>query len=381
MLRRPNWWYLLLCLTTMTPATVDAGPIDTMLPGTWYEIPNSKLSSVFPNPAPPGSPTAVIQAWSSGAYDTQRDRLIIWGGGHSDYSGNEIYAFSLATMTWSRLTNPTMDVSGTESSGYYPDGKPRSRHTYDYLEYLGPPFDRLCSFGGSGLYPSGQITVRNTDCFNFASSTWSRYADCPAAGIGICSAYDPVKKHAWVHGPNSNGQLTEYDPVANTWTARGVAGPGDVYYTNGEIDPVRRRYIAIGNNVAASWNIDAVGTLPRTNLATTGATAIQAVSNPGLAYDPVSDKLVAWSGGTDVYTLNLNTLVWTKVPAAASNTVTPSAPDPRGTYGRFRYVPSKNAFIVVNGTDTNVFVYKLSAGGGAPADSVSPGPISTLIAH
>ena len=30
-----------------------------------------------------------------------------------------------------------------------------------------------------------------------------------------------------------------------------------------------------------------------------------------------------------------------------------------GTYGRWRYVPSKNVFIVVTSVDKNVFVYRL----------------------
>ena len=28
--------------------------------------------------------------------DTTRGRLVIWGGGHADYKGNEIYAFDFA---------------------------------------------------------------------------------------------------------------------------------------------------------------------------------------------------------------------------------------------------------------------------------------------
>ena len=34
----------------------------------------------------------VIGAWSSGVADTVQDKLFIWGGGHVDYGGNEIYA-------------------------------------------------------------------------------------------------------------------------------------------------------------------------------------------------------------------------------------------------------------------------------------------------
>lgn len=335
------------------------------------------MNAVFPNPAPPGSPWAVIAAWSGGAYDSKRDRLIVWGGGHSDYSGNEIYAFNVNTLTWQRVNNPSLDVGGSEASGVYPDGKPRSRHTYDGVEYLPPPIDRFCGLGAGGTYPSAQIGTPRVDCFNFDTLQWERFADTPAYGHPVSSAYDPVRGHVWEHPPGTGSRLTEFDPVANTWTVRGES-VGNIYYCNGEVDPVRRRFLAIGNGVAASWNIDAPGTLLRTNLATTGDKAMQTAQNPGVAYDPVSDRLVAWSGGADVYTLNLDTLVWTRIPPAATNTIIPTPADIRGTYGRFRYIPSKNAFIVVSSTDEDVYIYKLSSGGGAPADSISPGKIIDL---
>ena len=41
-----------------------------------------------------------------------------------------------------------------------------------------------------------------------------------------------------------------------------------------------------------------------------------------------------------------------------------------GTYGRFRYVPSLNVFVVVSGVDENVFVYRL--------DNVAPALVRRL---
>jgi hypothetical protein len=38
-----------------------------------------------------------MAAWGGGAHDTKRDRLIVWGGGHGDYGGNELYAFDVNT--------------------------------------------------------------------------------------------------------------------------------------------------------------------------------------------------------------------------------------------------------------------------------------------
>ena len=72
-----------------------AGPVDDLQPGHWFEVPNSQLLDVTPAQVPPGIEgyPAIMDSWSGGAYDTARDRLIVWGGGHAAYSGNEVYVF------------------------------------------------------------------------------------------------------------------------------------------------------------------------------------------------------------------------------------------------------------------------------------------------
>ena len=54
-----------------------------------------------------GGQAAVMSACGGGTLDTARDRLLVWGGGHGDYAGNELCAFDLATLQWSRLTEPS----------------------------------------------------------------------------------------------------------------------------------------------------------------------------------------------------------------------------------------------------------------------------------
>ena len=82
----------------------------------WQDLTNTKLKSVCPadsfggiNYAFADYCGAVITAWSGAAADTKRNRLIIWGGGHVDYSGNEVYSLNLgsAPPTMTRLTDPS----------------------------------------------------------------------------------------------------------------------------------------------------------------------------------------------------------------------------------------------------------------------------------
>src|SRR3954449_5127276 len=97
---------LIVALTLSSLA--QAHPLDTLAPGQWYDVPASHLEEQFPTPRPAGNtgPSAVIEAWSGGTYDSVRGPLVLWGGGHSDYAGNELYAFDIATLKWSRLWGP-----------------------------------------------------------------------------------------------------------------------------------------------------------------------------------------------------------------------------------------------------------------------------------
>ena len=52
-----------------------------------------------------------IIPWSGAAADDNNQRLIVWGGGHSDYAGNEVSVLNLnGTPSWQAITSPTIPV-------------------------------------------------------------------------------------------------------------------------------------------------------------------------------------------------------------------------------------------------------------------------------
>ena len=128
-----------LAVCAITAAAAD------LPPGTgWYSIPNTRLRTVcaadngFPSVSGASGCPAITLAWSSGVFDSTRNRMIVWGGGHNDYYGNELYALPLDTLIPERLTNPGLPVA---SSGSCVDAiaggtQPNSRHTYDGIEYI-----------------------------------------------------------------------------------------------------------------------------------------------------------------------------------------------------------------------------------------------------
>ncbi len=347
-----------LLLAVMASGAVEgSGPslIDSLPPGQWAEVPDSKIRSVLPSPVPPGSsgPGAIIAAWNSGAYDHKRGRYLVLGGGHNDYGGNEIYAFDLRTLKWSRLWGPSRDIPPPQGPCQlaYRDGNPVSRHTYDGLEYLAS-VDRLWLIGGS-LYCSTGGAGSDTWLFDPEARTWNRRSDFPDRGrLEMVSAYDPVSGHVFINGMESWFGLWEYDPVADRWIRRGQHPAGGSGGMTAAIDPKRRKFIAMGRGTLKIFDLVTGALQP---LAMSGATGIVASNAPGLEYDPVGDRVVAWAGGSTVYALDLDTGIWTKDVGGG---VVPTNQPPAGTYNRFRYIPSRDVFVVVNSIDENVFVYR-----------------------
>lgn len=373
--------FFLFLTATFRVGTVLGGPIENLKPSEWYEVLNSQLRSVVSIPTPPGNPAAVMEAWSSGAYDTQQDRLIIWGGGHNDYGGNELYAFDINTLSWSRIWGPSASVpaTGGTCNETYSDGNPVSRHTYGGLTYI-PSTNSFFAQGGSLYCGAGSGSI-GTWMFNFGTPAWQAKNTTAPLGtwteLGVVSAYDSNTGHVFISSPSL--PLWEFNPVANSWTQKSVSAGDRV--SGGQtaaIDPTRKKFVAVGRGLVRSWDISTAGQVNSQDLTTTGDTTLLATDYPGFVYDPISDKFVGWIGGSDVYTLDMTTLVWTK--KATTGTVIPTPAASNGTFGRWRYIPSKNAFIGVNSIDQDVWIYKLSTGTLSPPDTTPPSIPTNLAA-
>lgn len=375
---------LLLLLTCLGAADLARGGLDqprldAVKPGEWFEAPGSALKGVLPKPDPKvylGDPRALMKAWSGGAYDTLRDRLVVWGGGHADYGGNEVYVFDLRTLAWSRLTDPSpTTLSGgrlNEAAGqtdplFNPDRTPVARHTYDGLEYLPPPVDRMVACGGSRWFKGGADGQVWT--FDFATLKWERKHDCGEVPLTPKTARDPGSGRWYLQTAKN---LIEYDPARDSWREVGKNG---AWSEEGvaEIDPVRHWFVTLEKGKIFYFDMSALGLWRRKELVTTGATEILKAHAPGVAYSPTAKKLVAWSGtttdnqadglGDSVFVLDTDSLVWRRYQPAGPTHPPKAAPNnsakSRGTYGRWRYVPGKDLFVGVNNIWENVYFYRL----------------------
>ncbi len=342
-----------------TPASGLAGAIERLGAGEWYEVPNSRLDAVAAPaskfPWLSGGIYGIIGCWAGGAFDSQRDRLYVGpGGGHAGYNGNEIYAFDLASMKWLRLNDPDPVIPGTEYTDL--NVAPFAMHTYDGVDYCPPPVDRYVVIGG---WKTPRTYALDPD----QPGRWEVYADHGTGRTGDISAVDASTGLLWLSTPTTAGKLSQWDPLTHRWTLRLNSSPSPSYYETADIDYKRSLLAACGRGKVKTWRLT---TIPEriqfSFLETTGDTEILDSSSPGFCYVPLIDKFVAWKKGADVYTLDMDAGKWTRIPPAATNTVTPGPPDQWGTFGRFRYVPSLNVFILCNAVNQNVFLYRLTAG-------------------
>jgi hypothetical protein len=100
-----------------------------------------------------------------------------------------------------------------------------------------------------------------------------------------------------------------------------------------------------------------LATYQMTTMATTNAPAVLSAPSPGIAYEPVADRIVAWSGGSYVYALDMDTADWSQV-ATSQGPTSPAVE--KGTFGRFGYVPQYRVFALVNEIDENAWVFRLA---------------------
>ena len=90
----------------------------------------------------------IVNDWGGATVDTRRNRVLIWGGGHVSYRGNEVYSLELdpahlsttyiartnsTAPTMVRLNNPSVYNTNCTANA---DGTPESTHSYSGIIYL-----------------------------------------------------------------------------------------------------------------------------------------------------------------------------------------------------------------------------------------------------
>ena len=224
------------------------------------------------------------------AYDTQRDRMLLFGGKDAYQFFNDVWQLDLTgDPVWSPVA-----TAGT------PPSQRECRAVYD------PVRDRLLLFGGFSypdhLNETWELTLSGTPTWHQLDPT----GPLPPPRRGQNMIYDPVDDRVLVFG-GYNDYAFFYDVWAlsfagdrERWTEVQPVGtgPGPRYGASATLDPVRRQMIVVGGYdghfLDDAWT-----------LALDGAphwTPLQTVEHPGptdfhsMAYDPDRDRFLLFGG-------------------------------------------------------------------------------------
>ena len=360
--------------------------------------------------------------WSGGAADDTNQRLIVWGGGHSDYAGNEVSALNLkGTPSWQAITTPTIPVpyigDGNNWEGLQPyflrlaDGgqpqpgaSPSSRHTYNGIQYV-PYQNKLYSFGGS--VANGGYFSPETWALDMGKAAWTLLGPPYSLAPGYpTTAYNPTTGHIVMH--DKNWSLLDFNPNTGNWTTLSNNSHIDDG-TTAAVDPVNNLFVVVGASgtpdnlgypsVPTSQTVQALLlTPPYTLLSWSDPSCDLVYRDGGLSWDSALGLMVGYpGGGNQVYLLNSGPQdIVTAFGTVRSHkcldvpiSLNPSPvkgvdypQDPEGTsynanlgiFGRFAYFASLDSFALVNDRTKNAWTVQLTGGSSAPSFSASTSP-------
>lgn len=337
--------------------------------GGWVKASTNLFSDAWPTGADAVDPTrgwpgSVVRAWSSFAWDSTRGNLLLWGGGHANYVGNEMYVWDGTTGAWGRGSLP----SRIDANGFVLGGPaPQSAHTYDSNNYL-PVNDMFLTFGGAaapgggwfqktdgvnvsragpymwdptkanptkvgGTTGSGWNTIDVAQGGNmwidrqgqstgtepqFVATTAYRtengrdviYLTADQAASGLPSLY------RYTVGDVKNGGQDQWEKIGVSWNTSG-------YQNTGTIDNVHNLYIktatvgSIYTSDLTVWDLDkANATNPNSNpdiginLINEDGSDFKMTPYYGIGYDSVNNAVLLWDGndgGGTVWSANVIT--------------------------------------------------------------------------
>jgi hypothetical protein len=347
----------------------------------------------------------VIKAWSGAVADTVGNRLIIWGGGHNNYYGNEIYALNLTAspVTLTRLNDPTVPTNANNRTNCIeaiPPGvgnAPNSRESYSGMAFL-PEFDiffvtngSLACFSGGGSQGTWTISLANVS----NSTPWQNEdigltGSGPGTGgggrYGNVAEYDPNSGLVFVA---DEGAIYTYNYQANTYSRiTNPLGLTTSIYLSGAIDPTRKLFALVGgcsggicplgagvfvadisdptSTTLQDWT---AATLADANCAEFLSGGVNSIGsgNPGFTFDSAANDFVGWPNqGNSVYIITpdpVNRRLTCQKQTFANgppNSAQGEGPNTTwGTYGRFRYFPALDAFVLVNDSDIPAYILRL----------------------
>lgn len=345
----------------------------TLEPGLWHQIPNTAISQVLatremtPENGGVSGPASVVTAWNGAAFDGRY--WYFHGGGHRDYSGNEVYAFDFVDLSWSRLTEPSPFVYENPKTGKW-DAPKSGAH----------PCPRVPDLNGDGKFDA-PVPGHTYDSIVYSPKTqsifvWSQVPFC-VGGNGWSGApvweFNPEDRSWTPHNPAHSKEVEAYrtadlDPATGNiiLTSRNRLIVFDVEskeYTTmqsvqamgsdgtGMVDPRRRLFFL---NDRSGVRAAALGDGVRLGQFQNQARRPAFDHSAGAAYNARDRNLVYWSGDRRIFTLDPETNEWTLYENAGG-----PAPQKSRPYSKFLYLEDLDVFAAYGSPGKGVWLYRL----------------------
>lgn len=349
--------------------STQSGVVTGLPPGYgWKVLPNTSMVGVSPGTiqsgmfndntfttsAPDLFNGAILPMWTGGTSDDVNHRMIIFGGGHADYQGNEVYVLNLAgaTPAWARFVDSTtpvppftdavdweglkpyfmsaVDTTSTNPGGcgmsggcvqycsqfpsrctYQSGAAPSSRHTAGGLVFH-PGQNRFYSFGGSlSNLGNGSNEIWSLDMSTRQWTLHQPYHWVSSGGYGTV-AYNSANQH--ILGTFGDSALYDFDFNANTKTTLNANIDANAPFSiqccesTAAVDTVHNYVIFAGGDKTTGWwpqvptrSIVRIFDLSGSdNYAThtwDDPSCSPIYAAPGMAWDPVIQLMVIYPGG------------------------------------------------------------------------------------
>ena len=347
--------------------------VAAMPEGSWQRVNLNNFSDVWtPDDLRPlyfksnPKPSKIILAWSSFAWDSRRASLVLYGGGHANYRGNDVYLWRAETQSWERGSLPSdmvQDSLGNWNAVDGADKAPASAHTYDNGIYL-PGLDRVLVLGGAADSNGGHYLTADTATssritgpylFDTSKAHPDKVGGTTGSHVKRVAPYDEViggnmwsNRESWLNlagSPpsesfsnactgyaNENGRDVVYlrtrhriwryelgalnDPASDNWSLAGrfyFAGSGAQAAC--AYDPTRQILLSANTSVKpfVAWSMASPGagnrdvvispTDPTGEFAGLLASGEVNLRNCGLDRDPVRDNYRLWCGDGRVWSI------------------------------------------------------------------------------
>lgn len=412
-------------LFAVTQGGVQASPVlsrlegllDNTVEGGWVKVSTNLYSDAWATGSTAvqyssyQNPGSVVTAWSSVAWDSTRGDLLLWGGGHANYAGNEMYVWSGVTGEWGRGS-----LSSRVDSNYFvvDNAAPQSAHTYDNNLYLAVN-DMFITFGGATFQSGGGFSTLNGstveragpwlwdpskadpnkvggttgsgyDAASVGGEMWTnrqgRWTGTEAPGYGNGTAAYRTENGKDVVYLTADSQSSGFQSLyrytlgdvknggSDTWEKIGVMENSVAFAGAGTIDSKHNLYVRTAMNSGKYTSELAVWDLSKANSSNPNSNkdiAIQLLKEDGtpflisgafgIDYDVVNDQLLLWDGsdrGTVwavkiAYDGNGNIITTLTVKKLLSTTTAqPGGNFVTGVFGKWDYIDELGAFIAVN---------------------------------